>query len=103
MLTPAADHLLPGEPGAVTADGHKLDDSAYKNRLFEFIKTRVASDRTEYAIRSALGGVFERFDALDALSSKGVHAEVGLAEAEMCAIGTYLAAGELLRLLEIPE
>lgn len=102
ILKAVADHLLPGVPGASGDGGHKLDDASYRNRLFEFIKTRVASDRTEEAIRSALGGVFERFAALDALASKGVHAELALAEAEMCAIGTYLAAGELLRLGDSP-
>lgn len=98
ILKAVADHVLPGEKGATSDDGHLLNDAAYRNRIYEYLKTNVASDRTEAAIKASVGGLFDRFEALDGLASKGVHADVGLAEAELCAIGTYLVAGELLRL-----
>jgi hypothetical protein len=45
-----------------------------------------------------------RLDAMNALSSKGVHApEFALFEARHCAMQTYLVVGDLLRLKEIPE
>ena len=98
ILKAVADHLLPGEHGAVSGSGHALTDKDYKNRLLEFIKVEVASDTTEEALRAAVGGVFERFAAIDRLASKGVHADVGLEEAETCALHTYFVAGELLSL-----
>jgi hypothetical protein len=98
ILKAVADHLLPGEHGAVSGSGHALTDKDYKNRLLEYIKVEVASDTTEEALRAAVGGVFERFAAIDRLASKGVHADVGLDEAETCALHTYFVAGELLSL-----
>lgn len=98
ILKAVADHLLPGAHGAVSESGHSLSDQDYKNRLLEYIKSEVASDTAEASIRSAVGGVFERFIAMDKLASKGVHADIGLEEAESLALHTYLVAGELLTL-----
>lgn len=98
ILKAVIDHLIPGVRGAVTEAGHKLDDQAYRNRAFEWIKSNVASESTEDAVRAAVGGLYDRLEAMDRLASKGVHASVGLEEAELCAIHTYLIAGELLRL-----
>jgi hypothetical protein len=53
-------------------------------------------------VEAALGGLYDRFAALDKLANKGVHAELGVHEAELCAISTYLVAGELLALGESP-
>lgn len=100
ILKAVADHLLPGVPHAKTETGAKLDESAYRNRIYQYIKDNAASDTTADAVKAALGGVYERFSALDKLSSKGVHAELGVYEAELCAIGTYLVAGELLSLAQ---
>lgn len=97
ILKAVIDHLLPGERGAISDAGNKLDDDAYRNRAFEWIKANVASGTSQDAVRAALGGLIERFKAMDQLASKGVHAAVGLAEAELCAIQTYIVAGELLR------
>lgn len=102
ILKAVADHLLPGLPGARSSDGRSLNDASYKNRLYEWVKVNVASDTSTESVKASIGGIFERFSALDQLASKGVHASVGLQEAELCAISTYLAAGELLQLsLEI--
>lgn len=99
ILKAVADHLLPGVAGARSEDGHPLDDAAYRNRIYEFVKIHVASETFAGNVKAALGGICERFDAIDKLANKGVHAEVGVQEAELCAIGTYLVAGELLSLL----
>ncbi len=98
ILKAVADHLLPGKRGAESDGGNSLDDAAYKNRIYEFVKANVDGDGAADAVRAAVGGVFERFSALDKLANKGVHAEIGVHEAEMCAINTYIVAGELLRL-----
>jgi hypothetical protein len=98
ILKAVADHLLPGTAGTTTAAGNPLNDAAYRNRIYEFIKLNVASDATAENVQAALGGIYNRFSALDRLASKGVHADLGLQKAELCAIGTYLVAGELLAL-----
>lgn len=97
ILKSVADHLLPGQPRAETGDGHALDDSAYRNRVFEYVKQHQASRSGAEVVTAAFGGLVERFNSIDQLASKGVHARVALPEAELCAIHTYIVAGELLR------
>ena len=80
ILKAVADHLLPGVRKATTDEGNSLDDAAYRNRLYEFIKQNAASDTTGEAVRAAVGGAYERFTALDKMASKGVHAELGMYE-----------------------
>jgi hypothetical protein len=98
ILKAVADHLLPGVAGARTENGNSLNDAAYRNRIYEFVKVNVVSNSTAESVNAALGGIYDRFSALDKLANKGVHAELGVQEAEMCAISTYLVAGELLAL-----
>lgn len=96
ILKAVADHVLPGMPGAVNNSGHSLDDAAYRNRVYEFVAQNVSSTTVAETVKAAYGGLIERFNAVDKLSNKGVHAQLGLHEAELCAISTYLVAGELL-------
>jgi hypothetical protein len=103
ILKAVADHVLPGVPGAKTDAGHALNDAAYRNRVYEYVKTHTPSDTTAETVNVAVGGLIERFNAIDKLANKGVHAEVGVPEAELCAIHTYLVAGELLALGQSPE
>jgi 5-methylcytosine-specific restriction endonuclease McrA len=98
ILKAVADHLLPGERKAATEDGHPLDDAAYRNRVFEYIKRSVASGTAAEVVSASFGGLIERFNSIDQLASRGVHADVALPEAELCAIQTYIVAGELLRI-----
>jgi hypothetical protein len=98
ILKAVADHLLPGVPHAVAESGSSLNDAAYRNRIYEFIKVNNVTDTSADTVKAAVGGIYERFSALDKLANKGVHAEVGVREAELCAISTYLIAGELLEL-----
>ncbi len=98
ILKAVADHLLPGEPKAESEDGHALNDAAYRNRVHEYVKQHVASSAGGDAVTASFGGLIERFNAIDQLASRGVHAEIALSEAELCAIHTYVLAGELLRM-----
>ena len=77
-----------------------MNDAAYRNRIYEYVKTKAPSGTVGDAVAAALGGLYERFAAIDKLANKGVHAELGVPEAELCAISTYLLAGELLALAE---
>jgi hypothetical protein len=77
-----------------------LDDAKYRNRIKEFTKKANAGETLADATQSTIFGIYERFAAIDKLASKGVHADLALAEAELCAINTYILAGELLRLAD---
>jgi hypothetical protein len=96
ILKAAADHVLPGEPGATNESGVKMDEASYRNRVHEFIARHVSSTSVADSAEAAFGGLLERFKTLDGLANKGVHAQLGLREAELCAISTYLVTGELL-------
>ena len=99
ILKAIVDTVQPADPTRpLSADGHSLTDEGYKNRLFEFLKTLSNSARYSTALMFAGKGLIDRFDAMDALASKGVHASVARHEAEFCAMNTYLLAGEILQL-----
>ena len=98
ILKSIADHLLPGEAKATSETGHSLGDEAYRNRIYEYIKRRSTSDTVADTLMATVETAFTRFTMLDKLANKGLHADIGLREAELCAINTYLVAGELLDL-----
>ncbi|OZF04200.1 hypothetical protein CH302_01890 [Rhodococcus sp. 15-2388-1-1a] len=98
ILKSVADHLLPGTAGARSDSGQSLGDEAYRNRMFEYIKQEVSSGSVSDALKATVDTAYTRFVALDQLANKGLHATIGLYEAELCAIHTYVVAGELLAL-----
>lgn len=77
-------YVLPvqAEPSAA---GFKLDQASYRSRLFEFIKNANKSKNVSEATIAMAEGLHARFAAFDKLTSKGVHAEVALQAANMCA------------------
>lgn len=79
---------------------HKVDAENYINRLWAFVAESGKRDRSRDLLRAQIGDVEKRLDALQALSSKGTHARVSVAELNQCAIQTYLVAGDILRLYE---
>lgn len=97
ILKTVVDHVYPARYES-SEDGHSLDDSKYRNRLKEFTKSKLSSDTYREAVNAELDGVYDRFRALDDLASRAVHAKTALAEAELCAISTYVISGEILRL-----
>jgi len=100
ILKAVIDHVFPGHTGLLSEEGHVLDAEKYRNRLREFTKTVQVGDRMRGAAEATIVSLCDRFDALDGLASKGVHAGVALEEAELCAINTFIVAGEILRLHE---
>jgi hypothetical protein len=101
ILKFVVDAVEPATPERAQSDsGHSLKDDAYKNRLVEFLRRTVASSSFRYALVDDGESLFRRFSVIDALASKGVHARVAAAEAEFCALHTYLLAGEILLLNE---
>ncbi|MFI9490974.1 MULTISPECIES: hypothetical protein [Streptomyces] len=97
ILEAVVDHVLPprSEP---SESGHKLDQPAYRNRLFQFIK-ETSDSKTAAGVTVALGkGLHERYGAIGELANKGVHASVALQAANLCALNTYVLCGEILLL-----
>ena len=103
ILKAVADQVLPGAPKAESDDGHSLNDAAYRNRVFEYVKQQVPSSTGAEVVTASFGGLVERFNSIDQLASKGIHAGVALPEAELCAIHTYIVAGEILRIVATVE
>lgn len=93
------DHVLPPE-ATPAPGGHVLNDAAYKNRLFEYLKRSVSSDSEREVIEAMCNGLFERFAGFDRLASKAVHASVAREMAELCSISTYILCGEIIRIYE---
>lgn len=94
ILKAVADRVYP----PTDAPGSDMDDSKYRNRLREFIKRAVDSNTLEQVMLTSIVGLYDRFAAVDKLSNKGVHADLAVREAELCAITTYILAGEILRI-----
>lgn len=101
ILKNVIDTVEPASPDRPESEtGHALTDDAYKNRLVEFIRRNVTSDSFRGALRDDGESLFKRFSSVDAMASKGVHAQLATDEAEFCALHTYLLAGEILLLNE---
>ncbi|WP_433697034.1 hypothetical protein [Nocardiopsis sp. CA-288880] len=97
ILEAVVDHVLPAQ-GEPSESGHKLDQPAYRNRLYEFIK-QANSSRSAAKVTVALGrGLHEKFVAIDELTNKAVHASIALQAANLCALNTYVLCGEILLL-----
>lgn len=101
ILKAVVDVVQPVDPLHMrSADGHSLTDDKYKNRLFEYLRKTVRSKSYLSATEHDAQSLHDRFDAVDSLSSKGVHARVARSEAEFVALHTYLLAGQILAIAE---
>lgn len=100
-LKSVADALYPprAEP-IVGADGRtrELNDPKWVNRLWQFIAERVSGEGAKATFRADLDALGATVESLNAVSSKGVHAELDSSEADLCVTRTYLLVGDLLRL-----
>jgi len=85
ILKSIADHVQPAASTGPSTE-HSPDDSKYRNRLMEFIKTQVGGQTHRGMLEADIVGIYDRFKAIDELTNKGVHANVALAKAEACAI-----------------
>jgi hypothetical protein len=103
MIKALADAFYPPTNAKVTGiDGRerKMTDAADRNRLLQFAAERLGggtfNDVVEETFRSLDGRLKKLYD----LSSKGVHGEVSVAEAESCVTWTYLMAADFLRIAD---
>jgi hypothetical protein len=101
ILKTLADALYPATRAMVKGvDGvdRKMTDDKFVARLCQFAADRTKGSRARELLVADIAQLGTRLDALNALSSKGVHATVSQTELDQCLIQTYLVAGDLLRI-----
>lgn len=102
VMCHVADIVCPAssEP-KVGLDGksHQLTADKYLNRIeFAICEKKVQHTSTNLIITN-LSELYNKLENLNALSCKGVHADVTSEEAYMCVTQLYLILGELIRML----
>jgi hypothetical protein len=100
-----ADALYPArKDNVVGADGeqHAMTDDKFVNRLIQFVGERrqYLAEAEGDLLLAQIPLVGTKLNALNNLSSKGVHAAITDAEVDHCIIETYLTIGDILRLAE---
>jgi hypothetical protein len=106
VLKSLADALYPPTGKVVeSADGkcRSMSEDKFVNRLLQFASDQATSSGTKSLTSVRLGDLVGRLDAINALSSKGVHADVSDFEVNQCVIQTYLLVGDLLRLRPVSD
>lgn len=94
-LLPATNDLLEGADGVE----RRMTDDKFVVRLCQFVTEALRGALRDLLVQQ-VREIAQRLDALNALSSKGVHADVSADEVDRCLIHTYLLAGDLLRLAD---
>jgi hypothetical protein len=101
VLKTLADVLYPPREGQIEGiDGRprKLTDDKFVSRLCQYAAERASGSASRDVLVSQIKALGDRLDALNDLSSKGVHADVSGVEVDQCLIQTYLIVGDLLRI-----
>ncbi|AJA60649.1 MULTISPECIES: hypothetical protein [Bradyrhizobium] len=103
----AADLFWPvtGEEPVKCSDGQerKLGDQQYLNRLQEFARVKLRNSSARDLLLAELDHLDVFFRRLNDLASKGVHAEVTVAEARQGLVGLYFFLSNLIRHLVSAE
>jgi hypothetical protein len=97
ILKAVVDHVFPAR-GGMSEDGRPLDDPSYRTRFSAYLKQAMTSDSDRALMDVMVAGLFDRFRAVDKLTSKAVHATVALETANLCALSTYVVCGEIVSL-----
>lgn len=103
MIKALADAVYPAVEGEIEGiDGvsREMSDDRYKNRLTEYVRTKVEPKRQKAVVVKTIADLAGRLTSLDGLASKGVHDNVSAAEAETCVVWTYLLAGDIVRIAD---
>lgn len=103
VLKTMADELYPSSSEPVTGtDGKRrvLSDGAFVNRLLQYVGETIGMHESGAVVQATLMDVDARLSALNALASKGVHADVSTYEVDTCVVQTYLVVADLLRMRE---
>jgi hypothetical protein len=78
----------------------EMSDEAYRNRLLQYVREQIGKHKGGEVLQTVIGDLGKRLSTLDALASKGVHADPSIEEAHTCVLQTYLLAGDLLAIAE---
>jgi hypothetical protein len=103
VLKSVADVLYPASSTPIrAADGteRQVTDEHWVNRLWQFVADRSGQSRFRQATRVNLAETGKRIDALNDLTSKGLHEQASEYEMDQAIIQTYVLIGDLLRLRE---
>lgn len=101
MIKALADSLYPATTEKILGlDGkeRELGDDQYINRLMQFAVDRLGKTTHVKLVEETLKGLGNRVIKLNSLSSKGVHNEVSLMEAESCLMWTFFLTADFLRI-----
>lgn len=103
LIKALADALYPAtaqEVEGIDGVSRVMSDDKYKNRLSEFVRSKVEGKRHKQTVVQIVSDLSARLNALDGLASKGVHDDVTQAEAETCVVWTYMLAGDIVRIAD---
>jgi hypothetical protein len=79
-----------------------MSDDRYLSRLLQAVfEVGVERSASRELLKAQVDGLSARLEAINDLASKGVHAAVSEFEVNQCVIQTYLALGDVLRLVEV--
>jgi hypothetical protein len=101
LLVSVADSVFPAQPSPyVDAKGVSRDVGLeqYKNRLLAALEQTLVGKTARSLVTSEIEHLAARLDAVNDLSSKGVHADVSVEEARLAVIQTYLVVAEVARI-----
>lgn len=100
VLEYVADSIFP--PGDNTADGRKMGQSKYRNRLLAFADRERASDTNIDLICVSTELLADQLEKLSKLTNKGVHTEISRHEARRCLLRTIMVLDDILSLRKDP-
>jgi hypothetical protein len=101
MIKALADALYPPSAERIIGlDGKERDlgDDQYINRLMQFAINRLGKTTHVKLVEETLKSLGNRLNKLNSLSSKGVHSEVSLMEAESTLMWTFFLTADFLRI-----
>lgn len=101
LLVSVADSVFPPQESPyVDSKGvsREVGPEQYKNRLLAALGRSLLGETARSLITSEIDHLAARLDAVNDLSSKGVHADVSVEEARLAVIQTYLVVAEVARL-----
>jgi hypothetical protein len=101
-----ADYFFPPRTGLITcSDGKErsLGDEQYLNRLQEYLATQFKSSSSKNLLMAELEYLLVFARKLNHIASKGVHADVSLAEAKQGFLGLYMFLYNVCQRLESKE
>jgi hypothetical protein len=103
LLQTVADAVFPPQDTPYTDTAGKQREvtlAHYKNRLLAFAESRIKSSSTRSILSSELQYLSARLDALYEKTCKGVHDEVGVSEARLAVMATYMFLAEIASISE---